>query len=179
MSGGGERGGNNAQTNAMNKLHNEGQELKRTLLLTYTGSRLRRTFDWTLSHIEDDVSHFTQNLTEMERRLFDCGASASHAYAMWKLFGTRKIQVSQTALRANIMSITAKTGSGNRNANTNTQSEGGSRDEYNSVGRRDGGSKRGLLSKRSVSHTTTSSSLSSSRFVPPDYNMTRKRIRSN
>mmetsp|Transcript_9191 Transcript_9191/g.11509 ORF Transcript_9191/g.11509 Transcript_9191/m.11509 type:complete len:367 (+) Transcript_9191:299-1399(+) len=159
---------NNPQTSIMNKLHDEGQELKRTLLLTYTGSRLRRTFDWTLSHIDDDVSHFTEKLTEMERRLFECGAAASHAFAMWKLFGSRKIQVSQTALRANIMSVTTE---------SNTNSHGGGRngegEDDNNGGRRDGGSKRGLLSKRSISYNTTSS-----RFVAPDFNMTRKRVRS-
>jgi len=78
----------------------ESQELKRTLLQTYTGVRLRRTFDWTLSSIEDDISSYTLRLTEMERVLFDMGAAASHAHAMWKLHGSRRIQVSQTVLRS-------------------------------------------------------------------------------
>merc|ERR1712032_478315 len=78
----------------------ESQELKRTLLQTYTGVRLRRTFDWTLSSIEDDISSYTLRLTQMERILFNIGASASHAHTMWKLHGSRRIQVSQTSLKA-------------------------------------------------------------------------------
>ena len=52
------------------EIERESQELKQTLLLTYTGARLRRTFDWTLSNIEYDVSAYTERLTEIERRLF-------------------------------------------------------------------------------------------------------------
>lgn len=102
----------NSTTNSRrnNNLHNESQEIKRTLLMTYTGARLRRTFDWTLSNIEDDVSSYTKNLTVMEQKLFRCGAAASHAFFMWKLHGSRRINVSETALRANVMSAT-----GNKN----------------------------------------------------------------
>ena len=97
-------------------LSNEALELKKTLLLTYTGARMRRTLDWTLSHIEDDVSAYTQKLTEMEMRLFQRGAAASHAYTMWKLYGSRRIHVSETALRTSVLS----TRNSNVNSNNNT-----------------------------------------------------------
>eukprot|EP00555_Chaetoceros_dichaeta_P012721 CAMPEP_0198256634 /NCGR_PEP_ID=MMETSP1447-20131203/6510_1 /TAXON_ID=420782 /ORGANISM="Chaetoceros dichaeta, Strain CCMP1751" /LENGTH=290 /DNA_ID=CAMNT_0043943329 /DNA_START=171 /DNA_END=1043 /DNA_ORIENTATION=- len=90
------------------EIERESNELKQTLFLTYTGARLRRTFDWTLSNIEDDVSAYTERLTEMERRLFRKAAAASHADAMWKLHGSRRIHVSTTALRAKAMATVAK-----------------------------------------------------------------------
>ena len=110
---------NNPDVILMNNLHRESQELKRTLLVTYTGERLRRTFDWTLSLIDDDVSSFTKKLTVMEERLFRCSAAASHAFAMWKLHGSRRICVSETAMRAGIMMNMASNGSGNGNSNVN------------------------------------------------------------
>jgi hypothetical protein len=141
---------NNTQATRMNRLHNESQELKRTLLMTYTGARLRRTFDWTLSNIEDDVSSYTEKLTEMEQMLFRCGASASHAFVMWKLHGSRRICVSETALRAGTMSCSAGKENGNSNTATPT----------------------GIRSKRSLSST--------SKLVSPDNdaNVPRKRMRS-
>ena len=84
-------------------LHNESQLLKQTLLQSYTGARMRRIFDWTLSNIEDDVTSYTKKLSEMEMRLFSRGAQASHAFTMWKLYGTRRIHVSETALRTSFM----------------------------------------------------------------------------
>lgn len=90
------------------EIERESVELKQTLLLTYTGARLRRTFDWTLSNIEDDVSAYTELLTEMERRLFRKAAAASHADAMWKLHGSRRIHVSATALRAKAMNTVGR-----------------------------------------------------------------------
>mmetsp|Transcript_9888 Transcript_9888/g.14885 ORF Transcript_9888/g.14885 Transcript_9888/m.14885 type:complete len:309 (-) Transcript_9888:187-1113(-) len=92
------------QSEQINKLTNEAQQLKYTLLLTFTGPRMRRTYDWTCSAIEDDVSAYTKKLTEMERRLFARGAAASHAYTMWKVHGSRRINISETALRTNVMS---------------------------------------------------------------------------
>lgn len=87
----------------LNELRKEAMDLKRTLLQTYTGARLRRTFDWTLSNIEDDVSSYTQKLTEMEQRLFARGAAASRAQKVWKLHGSRRICVSEAALRSSVM----------------------------------------------------------------------------
>ena len=91
----------NPHTTEMKQLMNESLELKKCLLLSYTGARLRRTFDWTLSDIQDDVSSYTSRLSEMERQLFERGAAASHANMMWKMYGSRRIHVSETALRAN------------------------------------------------------------------------------
>mmetsp|Transcript_10568 Transcript_10568/g.14907 ORF Transcript_10568/g.14907 Transcript_10568/m.14907 type:complete len:291 (-) Transcript_10568:412-1284(-) len=86
----------------------ESVELKLSLLKTYTGARLRRTFDWTLSSIDDDVSLYTCRLTEMELMLFQKGAAASHSHTMWKLYGSRKIIVSETAIRASAMQTSSR-----------------------------------------------------------------------
>lgn len=106
LSASGRRGGNNgsrrnAHAAAMMEVQREAGELRRTLLVTYTGERLRRIFDWTLSSINDDVTSFTKRLTELELRLFKRGASAAAAHAAWKEYGSRRIAVSQIALRAN------------------------------------------------------------------------------
>jgi hypothetical protein len=83
-----------AHTQALEQVNQEAIELKRTLLKTYTGERLRRTLDWALSSGgDDDVSHYTSKLTEMEQRLFDKGASAVAAQQHWKLFGNRRLVV--------------------------------------------------------------------------------------
>ena len=75
---------------------------------------MRRIFDWTLSNIEDDVTSYTKKLSEMEMRLFSRGAQASHAFTMWKLYGTRRIHVSETALRTSVMGNgVGKGGNGN------------------------------------------------------------------
>mmetsp|Transcript_15139 Transcript_15139/g.18444 ORF Transcript_15139/g.18444 Transcript_15139/m.18444 type:complete len:182 (+) Transcript_15139:45-590(+) len=118
---------NNPQTAIINALHQESLELKRCLLLTYTGARLRKTFDWTLSNIEDDVSEYTQKLTEMESQLFQISAAASHAHAMWKLYGSRRIHVSEMALRSSVLSTsTIGRRQSNRNSNDkNTPGPGG------------------------------------------------------
>lgn len=84
------------------------QHLKQTLLQTYTGARMRRIFDWTLSRIEDDVSAYTEKLTDMEMRLFERGKEASRACYLWKLFGTRRIMVSDSALVMRIGAANAK-----------------------------------------------------------------------
>jgi hypothetical protein len=85
------------------RLLQEADQLQETLLKSYTGARLRRIFDWTLSSIEDDVSHYTKRLSQMELALFQRGAQASHAYSLWKCYGTRRIHVSETALRMSAM----------------------------------------------------------------------------
>lgn len=85
------------------KLIQESGLLKKSLLESYTGARLRRIFDWTLSSIEDDVSHYTKRLSQMELALFHRGAQASHAYSLWKSYGTRRIHVSETALRTSAL----------------------------------------------------------------------------
>lgn len=93
----------NAHTAAMAQVTREAMELRRTLHLTYTGERMRRIFDWTLSSIDDDVTSFTRRLTSLERRLFQIGAAAAAAHTAWKNYGSRRIAVSETALRAAAM----------------------------------------------------------------------------
>ena len=81
----------NAQTRALEQSAAEAQELKRTLLTTFAGERLRRTFDWALSSGgDDDVSHYLSRLTEMEQRLFYKGSSAVAAHEEWMIFGNRQ-----------------------------------------------------------------------------------------
>lgn len=70
----------------------EATALRRTLLASYTGgARLRQTLDWSWSSVNDDVSHYLQQLTALERHLFRAGASATGAHAQWKAFGSRMI----------------------------------------------------------------------------------------
>jgi len=111
--------------NEINDIERESDALKKTLLLTYTGARLRRNFDWTLSNIEDDVSLYTQKLTEMELQLFRKAAAASHAHAMWTLHGSRRIHLSTIALKSTAMktlSSMTKTPDGRRKRGNNQQS---------------------------------------------------------
>jgi len=69
---------------------NEAYELKRTLLKTYAGERLRRTLDWSLSSGGDeDVSRYIRKLTEMEQRLFYRGSSSIVSHDEWTMFGNR------------------------------------------------------------------------------------------
>ena len=81
----------NAHTRALEQVSAEAQELKRTLLTSFAGERLRRTFDWALSSGgDDDVSHYLSRLTEMEQRLFYRGSSAVAAFEQWMMFGNRQ-----------------------------------------------------------------------------------------
>jgi hypothetical protein len=83
-----------AHTQALEKVSEEAQDLRRTLLKTYAGERLRRTFDWALSSGgDDDVSNYLSRLTEMEQRLFYRGSSAVAAHQQWMLFGNRRLIV--------------------------------------------------------------------------------------
>ena len=87
----------NAQTRALEQSAAEAHELKRTLLATFAGERLRRTFDWALSSGgDDDVSHYLSRLTEMEQRLFDKGSSAVAAHDEWMMFGNRQYTTTAT-----------------------------------------------------------------------------------
>jgi len=81
----------------------EAAEVRRTLVLTYSGERMRRIFDWTLSNIDDDVTNFTRRLTCMEMVLFQKGAAAAAAHSSWKASGSRRIAVSAMALRSAAM----------------------------------------------------------------------------
>jgi hypothetical protein len=51
---------------------------------------MRRTLDWSLSCVGDDVTAYTDKLTEMERRLFSAGSKASAEYWRWKVYGFSK-----------------------------------------------------------------------------------------
>lgn len=85
-------------TAAIQELVREAKDLRQTLLVTFTGERLRRTFDWTLGSVGDDVSMFTRRLTEMEMNLFQMGACAASAHYEWKNFGSKRIPVSTALL---------------------------------------------------------------------------------
>ena len=81
----------NAHTRALELVSAEAQELRRTLLSSFAGERLRRTFDWALSSGgDDDVSHYLSKLTEMEQRLFYRGSSSVTAHEEWMMFGNRQ-----------------------------------------------------------------------------------------
>ena len=83
----------------LNDLFREMKELEKCLMLAYTGARLRRIFDWTMSNIDDDVSSFTQNLTIMELALFRICSAAINAYSFWTMHGSRRIFISEAALK--------------------------------------------------------------------------------
>ena len=86
----------NAHTRALEQASTDAQELKRTLLTTFAGERLRRTFDWSLSSGgDDDVSHYLSKLTEMEQNLFFKGSSAVSAHEEWMMFGNRQYGASK------------------------------------------------------------------------------------
>lgn len=53
-----------------------------------------------MSSAEEDVTMYTKRLTEMERKLFMAGASATAAHLQWKTFGSRKIHVCETTSRS-------------------------------------------------------------------------------
>lgn len=79
-------------TQALEQVSREARSLRQTLLKTYGGERLRRTFDWALSSGgDDDVSNYLSHLTEMEQDLFHCGSSAVVAHQQWTLFGNRHL----------------------------------------------------------------------------------------
>ena len=80
----------------------EAGELRKTLIKTYAGQRLRQTFDWALSSGGDDVSLYTGRLTELEKRLFDQAAVAIASQQRWKLLGNRRTAAGKvTTTRSN------------------------------------------------------------------------------
>ena len=60
--------------------------LRRILLRTYTGPRLRATLDWSWYAMQEECSAYVQTLTELERQLFRAGASGTGAHYDWKQF---------------------------------------------------------------------------------------------
>lgn len=85
------------------ELEREVRNLRVTLLRLYTGARLRRCLDWSLSSIGQDVSHYTRTLTDCELKLFYAGLEATKARHEWKAFGSKKIPVSRIMMRWNHM----------------------------------------------------------------------------
>jgi hypothetical protein len=67
----------------------DARALRQIILKTYTGVRLRTTLDWSWSGFDDDVSNYTEQLTEMERSLFRASVSGMGAHQHWKILGNR------------------------------------------------------------------------------------------
>ena len=98
-------------TQALETVLKDALELKRTLLKTFAGERLRQTLDWALSSGgDDDVSHYTSKLTEMEQRLFERAASAVAAQHHWKIFGNRRLIVAGNRQVGSIKAATDNNG---------------------------------------------------------------------
>lgn len=87
-----------AHAQYLKQVSEEARALRRTLLKTYAGERLRKNFDWALSSGvgDDDVSQYLSKLTVMEQRLYYTGASASVAMEEWKIFGNRRLLMGPT-----------------------------------------------------------------------------------
>ena len=97
---GGSSSYSSAQLKEWNTLSNQVKAVQQTLLHLFSTSRFRVLFDWTLSDThDDDLSAFTSRLTCMELNMFHCGAEASQAFALWKLYGSSRIVVSDLAVR--------------------------------------------------------------------------------
>lgn len=94
------------------ELQREVLDLRSTLLKLYTGQRLRRSLDWSLSSVGQDVSHYTRMLTDCEMSLFKAGLQATQARLDWKAHGSSKIPVSKIMTRWNF--------SYHQNINSNT-----------------------------------------------------------
>lgn len=82
-----------AHAQYLKQVSEEARDLRRTLLKTYAGERLRHVFDWSLSSGagDDDVSQYLSKLTVMEQRLYYTGAAAVKAMEEWKRFGNRRL----------------------------------------------------------------------------------------
>ena len=86
-------------TQALRQVSEEARSLRRTLLQTYAGERLRKVFDWSQSGADgtgsgdrdDDVCGYLNKLSEMEQRLYFAGASAVADLEEWKTFGNRRL----------------------------------------------------------------------------------------
>ena len=83
------------------ELQREVLDVRLTLLNLYTGQRLRRSLDWSMSSVGQDVSHFTRMLTDCELKLFYAGLHATKARYDWKAYGSKRIPVSKIMTRWN------------------------------------------------------------------------------
>lgn len=96
-------------TQALRQVSEEARSLRRTLLQTYAGERLRKVFDWSQSgaggtgsgDCDDDVSGYLNQLTEMEQRLYYAGSSAVADLEEWKIFGNRRLWMGPTTTSNN------------------------------------------------------------------------------
>jgi hypothetical protein len=92
-------------TQALRQVSEEARSLRKTLLQTYAGERLRKVFDWSQSgaggtgsgDVDDDVSGYLNQLTEMEQRLYHAGSSAVADLEEWKMFGNRRLWMGPTS----------------------------------------------------------------------------------
>jgi len=80
----------------------EAETLRYFLINTYAGRRLCRTFDWSYTSVNDDVSIYARRLTDIEYRLFRRGADAAVAYNHWKRNVSRLIPISSALLATKI-----------------------------------------------------------------------------
>lgn len=94
------RGG--AMQSTIEQVLQEAEELRRVLVSTYAGDRLLRTYDWSMTSVNDDVSIYTRRLADIELRLFRRGAEAAAAYHHWRKHGSRPIPVSKAILATKV-----------------------------------------------------------------------------
>jgi len=110
-------------TQALRQVSEEARSLRRTLLQTYAGERLRKVFDWSQSGAggtgsgdpDDDVSGYLNQLTEMEQRLYYAGSSAVADLEEWKIFGNRRLWMGPTSTADSEKNIQDATESPNAN----------------------------------------------------------------
>ena len=123
-------------TQALRQVSEEARALRRTLLQTYAGERLRKVFDWSQSgsrptgsgDIDDDVSGYLNQLTEMEQRLYYAGSSAVGDLEEWKVFGNRRLWMAPATVTA-----AATTASNSINNNSNESLANGTHNNKRSV----------------------------------------------
>jgi hypothetical protein len=132
-------------TQALRQVSEEARSLRRTLLQTYAGERLRKVFDWSQSSgggkesggsggdYEDDVSGYLNQLTEMEQRLYYAGSSAVTDLEEWKLYGNRRLWMGPTQKKNNNNNNSNSSSNSNNNNNkaTTTATPGGKGSSHN------------------------------------------------
>ena len=59
-------------------------DMRLILSETYSGERFKQILDWSVNSVNEDITHFTKNLSHSELRLFDSGFLASVAVQRWK-----------------------------------------------------------------------------------------------
>lgn len=110
-------------TQALRHVSEEARSLRRTLLQTYAGERLRKVFDWSQSGSggtgsgdrDDDVSGYLNQLTQMEQRLYHAGASAVADLEEWNVFGNRRLWMGPVAAATNNPSSSSNNNTATRN----------------------------------------------------------------